>query len=427
MRARSRWPPPRQAPTPSTPPRRPRPARRDPRLCSPATCSASGSRGTALAFLATGPHPGGGRSPSWCRSCVGHWLDMRAAAERRQPLEADPGAGRSTRVLYALAAIQLANVALLARALRACRASLASTPRRAPRWSAASSGYSVITRPRADPPRRRGEQLLGRVLLGSVLYEHFYTEHLRGHHARVGTAEDPGDRALRRELPARSACAPCRRSSASAWRLEKQRLGDATMSVLDPRLLRQPRAPRPRGRVGRSRSRSASPSAGSPSSRSCCRPLRDAPARDRELLRALGPRAPRPARAARWTPGTPTRGSRSTRWSVSRATPTTTPTARAPTRRCACATRPRVLPTGYIGMIPLVVFWNRRFQGSPPPSSSAGGWGRSGRRGPAPPHRTLTLGGFARRPCARGSQRRGGGTGESASGARSQKARQEGK
>jgi alkane 1-monooxygenase len=69
-----------------------------------------------------------------------------------------------------------------------------------------------------------------------VLYEHFYTEHLRGHHVRVGTADDPATarfgesfhRFYRRTVPAQFA---------SAWRLEKKRLGDESMSNLDPRLL----------------------------------------------------------------------------------------------------------------------------------------------------------------------------------------------
>lgn len=33
---------------------------------------------------------------------------------------------------------------------------------------------------------------MGRLLLSLTWYEHFFTEHLRGHHARVGTLEDPG-------------------------------------------------------------------------------------------------------------------------------------------------------------------------------------------------------------------------------------------
>jgi alkane 1-monooxygenase len=79
-------------------------------------------------------------------------------------------------------------------------------------------------------------QQLGRVLLGLVLYEHFYTEHLRGHHARVGTAEDPATARFgetyhefwRRTVPAQFR---------SAWRLEARRLGDERMPLSDPRTL----------------------------------------------------------------------------------------------------------------------------------------------------------------------------------------------
>lgn len=41
--------------------------------------------------------------------------------------------------------------------------------------------------------RRHGPgRWVGRLLLSLTWYEHFFTEHLRGHHARVGTLEDPG-------------------------------------------------------------------------------------------------------------------------------------------------------------------------------------------------------------------------------------------
>jgi alkane 1-monooxygenase len=101
----------------------------------------------------------------------------------------------------------------------------------------ASSGYSIITAHELIHRRGRFDQTLGRALLCTVLYEHFYTEHLRGHHVRVATADDPATarfgesfhRFYRRTVPAQFA---------SAWRLEKKRLGDESMSNLDPRLLR---------------------------------------------------------------------------------------------------------------------------------------------------------------------------------------------
>ena len=64
-----------------------------------------------------------------------------------------------------------------------------------------------------------------------------FTEHLHGHHARVGTANDPAtarfgersDHFFLRSVPAQFR---------SAWRLEARRLGDETMRWWDARLLR---------------------------------------------------------------------------------------------------------------------------------------------------------------------------------------------
>jgi alkane 1-monooxygenase len=77
---------------------------------------------------------------------------------------------------------------------------------------------------------------LGRLLMASVLYEHFSTEHVRGHHARVGTAEDPATARFgesyqaffRRTVPAQFR---------SAWRLETHRMGDVDMPLFDRRQL----------------------------------------------------------------------------------------------------------------------------------------------------------------------------------------------
>jgi alkane 1-monooxygenase len=74
------------------------------------------------------------------------------------------------------------------------------------------------------------------LLLWTVLYDHFAIEHVRGHHARVGTDDDPatakfeetGLAFLRRTIPAQFL---------SAWKLEKRRLGDEAMSWRDRRML----------------------------------------------------------------------------------------------------------------------------------------------------------------------------------------------
>lgn len=99
-----------------------------------------------------------------------------------------------------------------------------------------SSGFSIITAHELIHRKSKLDQLLGRALLCSVLYEHFYTEHLRGHHVRVGTPEDPATARFgesygefwRRTVPAQFK---------SAWRLEARRLGDESMSIFDRRML----------------------------------------------------------------------------------------------------------------------------------------------------------------------------------------------
>jgi alkane 1-monooxygenase len=80
-------------------------------------------------------------------------------------------------------------------------------------------------------------QWLGRALLCTVMYEHFYTEHLRGHHVRVGTLDDPATARFGEtfnQFYVRTVPAQFR----SAWRIEAKRLGDAEMSLLDRRQLR---------------------------------------------------------------------------------------------------------------------------------------------------------------------------------------------
>jgi fatty-acid desaturase len=100
-----------------------------------------------------------------------------------------------------------------------------------------SSGFSIITAHELIHRKKRWEQMLGRLVLCTVLYEHFYTEHLRGHHRRVGTEEDPATARFgetfsefwRRTVPAQFR---------SAWALEAKRLGQEDMSFFDRRMLR---------------------------------------------------------------------------------------------------------------------------------------------------------------------------------------------
>ena len=189
---------------------------------------------TCLLFLLTAPHPWLGALPWLLVVAISVVLDMQSPAERRQPLPTLPG-WPFDGVLYALAALQIANVALLVRMVGLHGG-----------WNADAavgiilvgigSGYSgfVVAHElihRSSP----WLQTLGRLMLCTTLYEHFFTEHVRGHHARVGTAADPAtarfgehsDLFFLRTVPAQLA---------SAWRLEARRVG--ARGRWDPRLLR---------------------------------------------------------------------------------------------------------------------------------------------------------------------------------------------
>lgn len=144
---------------------------------------------TTLSFWLTAPHP-------WYFSLA--WLvvvivsvviDGRAHAETRQPVPALPSWPFDS-VLYVLFAMQVANVALAAWAVSQNGFWRTDT---LVGWQllGITSGYSgiVVAHELMHRPSRF-MQLLSRILMSLVLYEHFFTEHLRGHHLRVGTAED---------------------------------------------------------------------------------------------------------------------------------------------------------------------------------------------------------------------------------------------
>lgn len=186
-------------------------------------------------FLATGPHVWWGALLFLAPLFLAHYLDTRGTVQSRQPHPAIP-AWPFDALVYVLAGVQLLNIGLLAW-MYAAQSFFSVDLLMALVVVGASSGFSIITAHELIHRRGALDRWLGRLLLCTVLYEHFYTEHLRGHHARVGTPEDPATARFgetfhqfyRRTVPAQFR---------SAWRLEAKRLGDADMPLRDRRQLR---------------------------------------------------------------------------------------------------------------------------------------------------------------------------------------------
>ncbi|MDG2335107.1 MAG: fatty acid desaturase, partial [Myxococcota bacterium] len=176
---------------------------------------------TTLAFVWTGPH-------SWYAAllfiaplAIFHWMDVQPHYERRQPVETLPSWPFNI-IVYLLVIVHFAVLVGLVR-LFAMQSVFSFDMLMVFVLVGGSSGFSIIT---AHELIHRGDtfsRLLGRLMLSTVLYEHFYTEHLRGHHVRVGTAEDPATARFGesyREFWRRTVPGQFR----SAWRLEADRL-----------------------------------------------------------------------------------------------------------------------------------------------------------------------------------------------------------
>lgn len=190
----------------------------------------------ALAFVATGPHPGAWALLFFVPIAVSEILDHRMRRDWPQPDPRLP-AWPFDAFLVVLFVLQLVNITLLAR-MFSMQAFWSWDTLAAVLVVGANSGYSgiVVAHELIHRPKK-WMQWLGRILLCTVVYEHFYTEHIRGHHVRVGTPEDPATARFGEPFHAfyfRTVPAQFR----SAWRLEAKRLGDADMKPWDPRLLR---------------------------------------------------------------------------------------------------------------------------------------------------------------------------------------------
>ena len=189
----------------------------------------------SLLFLWTGPHRWYVALAFMLPMVVAHQLDCSGRDEPRAPSDALP-AWPFDALVYALAGLQFWIVWETIQ-LFTVQGIFSMDMVMVFLLIGGSSGFSIITAHELIHRKGRFDQTLGRLLLCSVLYEHFYTEHLRGHHVRVGTSDDPAtanfgesyERFFRRTVPAQWR---------SAWRLEKRRLGDPEMGLLDRRMLR---------------------------------------------------------------------------------------------------------------------------------------------------------------------------------------------
>ncbi len=190
--------------------------------------------GNALLFLFTGPHPWYVAPLFMVPLVMADQLDRSAKVELRQPDQALP-AWPFDALVYLLAFMQLVSIVALGHMFSQTTV-FSADMLMVLIVVGGNSGFSIITAHELIHRSKRSEQWLGRLLLCTVLYEHFYTEHLRGHHVRVGTAEDPATARFgesfrdfyRRTVPAQFR---------SAWRLEAKRLGDEQMSLLDARMI----------------------------------------------------------------------------------------------------------------------------------------------------------------------------------------------
>jgi alkane 1-monooxygenase len=188
-----------------------------------------------LLFIWTGPHPWYVAPAFMLPLGIVLFIDQQNKSERRQPVKALP-AWPFDMLVYLLAGLQLLIVFELAR-MFSTQSIFSIDMAMVIGVVGGNSGFSIITAHEFIHRNRRWEQNLGRLLLSTVLYEHFYTEHLRGHHRLVATEGDPATAHFGETYPEfwrRTVPAQFR----SAWALEARRLGDANMSLFDPRMLK---------------------------------------------------------------------------------------------------------------------------------------------------------------------------------------------
>lgn len=190
---------------------------------------------SSLAFLWTGPHAWYVAPLFMLPVIYALNVDGNATVETRQPLPTTP-AWPFDALVYGLALLQFVIIYELA-VMFSTQGFFSVDTVMVIVVVGGNSGFSIITAHELIHRKKPWEQWLGRLLLATVLQEHFYTEHLRGHHAKVGQEDDPAtarfgedfESFYRRTVPGQIR---------SAWALEKRRLGDTEMSILDPRMLK---------------------------------------------------------------------------------------------------------------------------------------------------------------------------------------------
>jgi len=172
-----------------------------------------------LVYLLTGPHPWFVALPWFALQFVWIWGDDRSG---RVAPDVRPRAGwQESALLYALAALQLANVVLLARMIALGGFWRVDTIVAVNNLGMNSGQSAIIVAHELIHRRSRFARLVGRAVLCTVFYEHFATEHIRGHHVRVATGADPAtarfgetlNAFVRRTIPGQLA---------SAWRLDRR-------------------------------------------------------------------------------------------------------------------------------------------------------------------------------------------------------------
>jgi alkane 1-monooxygenase len=181
-----------------------------------------------LAFLGTGPH-GALAALLWTWPV---WLLI--AADRWGPAECrmvPPTAPRwfFDGLLYALAGLQILNI--LALGLMVSRLSWTTAPDfgaglanlLAVRILMGTNSCCAAIAPAHEliHRRRRGLRWLGRLLLITVGYDHFFVAHRRGHHAKLGSSEDPSTARLGESYEAFFRCSLARQWRI-AWRTERR-------------------------------------------------------------------------------------------------------------------------------------------------------------------------------------------------------------